>query len=278
MQRECVVCHKLADAKRGGTSTQMRTHIACRLLLAFLSTLALTEFCQAAQHSGRRARVEVAAPAPDLTSIEKQMQRIAHALELQNKNHPSDGDASTRSANAAESAAHWAFWMFVVAGVETFITALGVFLVYWTLQETRRAAGEAKRGADEARRQADAAEKSVSVARDVARAQVRAYVFVADCSVTFLNMGVGFQPIVHIVLRNAGSSPARNITWDATVQFIGYQKKRTRNLTGSADRAKWAKVQDISADNSISDSGIISDSRLCPQSLAVPRSMSICTH
>ena len=85
-------------------------------------------------------------------------QRIAAALETKNT-YDQSAKQQKYAADvlaAEQSAARWAGWLFGAAVFETWVTALGVLLVFFTLRAAQRSADEAKRGADEMKRTADA--------------------------------------------------------------------------------------------------------------------------
>lgn len=96
-------------------------------------------------------------------------------------------------------------------------------------------------------------------ARRIGEAQVRAYVSVPSATLTFLDMGVGPQPVVSVMLKNSGSSPARHLGWNVTVQFVNGQKQRTRSLIANPDPKKWARTHDVAASDTIPDRAIVTD-------------------
>lgn len=99
----------------------------------------------------------------DLASLQHQIDGIVRALKaIEAKTSATHvTSAAERTAQAEEDAAARASDLVWVGGAEAAITAMGVLLVAWTLYHTKRAA--------------DAAEKSVKVARNIGRAQVRCW-------------------------------------------------------------------------------------------------------
>ena len=88
-----------------------------------------------------------------------------------------------------------------IGAFEAILTAAGIFLVWRTL----RASWAAR---DEAERAADAAEKSVKVARNIGRAQVRAYLSCSDSTYFVHSSGITVWPR----FKNSGQSPTRRIS------------------------------------------------------------------
>jgi hypothetical protein len=192
-------------------------------------------------------------PPPSLPiPVKNDIHSIARAFETANTDNESPAKASDyqRYLNSQTDLARWGYIMLFIGGFEAAITALGVFLVWRTLLAAQASAKEAKRGADETKRQAD-----------IAQAQVRAYVSVASASLSFVDLGgVGAQPFINVSFKNSGSSQARNVGWNPTVQFVYGERKRTRSLVDSPDPQKWVRTHDIPASSPApSDGAMVAD-------------------
>jgi hypothetical protein len=161
----------------------------------------------------------------EINLVKSQIGRIAHAVESLNAKIPNQDDSAQRSATAEEWGSKWALGMLIVATIETAITGLGVLLVWKTLGASRRAAREAKRAAD-------AAEKSIKVARNVGRAQARAYVHISDIGIFFSGdvEEDSDTPAIVITASNTGQSPALEFKWTPALQYICGDKIRQQSL------------------------------------------------
>ncbi|WP_344185384.1 hypothetical protein, partial [Microbacterium flavum] len=140
------------------------------------------------------------------SSLAPDLKRIAGALEAEARKPPSDYER--RNVEAQEMVAAWTPWIAIVATLEMFITAAGVILVGFTLYHTKRAADASRDAADEAKRASNAAEKSIKVARDVGRAQVRAYL---GFDVISGDIAPGRPIKFHVRATNHGQSPAIDV-------------------------------------------------------------------
>jgi hypothetical protein len=111
---------------------------------------------------------------------------------------------SKRSENdlvAQIDSAQWAFWILIISGLGTIVTGVGIFYVRNTLQEMQ---------------------KQTKVARNIGRAQVRAYLNVIGGKYELHNSYLFLQPKI----ENTGSSPALQITINVRVLFR-VRKKHT---------------------------------------------------
>lgn len=96
-------------------------------------------------------------------------------------------DRAERDLVAQYDMALWAFWMLVVSGTATLLTAAGVWMIYRTLLHTAAMARDTKvtaQAAADGVRQAELANQSAQAAAEsawkIGQAQTRAYVTVAD--------------------------------------------------------------------------------------------------
>lgn len=150
------------------------------------------------------------APPSIPSAVQKDIHSVSRALETLSAKKKPDEDSAKRAADAAEQAAYWAFWMVVVAGVETFVTALGVLLVGFTLKATWAAKDEAKRAAD-------AAEGTLQETRDNTRLELRAYLSVEPGGINYTD--TPGHCMGHIVVRNVGKLPASNVFVEAHIKM-----------------------------------------------------------
>lgn len=125
---------------------------------------------------------------------------------------------------AQQTSAIWTFLMGCAAIIGMALSALGVWLVYTTFDETRKAnriamranvratrqavsgALETAKALDIARRNAEATIKLVETTQDSARREQRAYVTIA--AITLNNISLGSKPKAFISIVNAGKTPA----------------------------------------------------------------------
>lgn len=167
------------------------------------------------------------APVALISVIERDIKRIAKALEAQNadENSREEKNRLQQNLDAQKKMANWAGKMFWVGISESAITLLGIILVGFTLRATKRAAL--------------AAEDAVIETRRIGEAQVRAYVDIDKAAVTFrydFVPGEAF-PLIAISAKNSGQSPARDFVWRPTVQYFSGNQRRQRGL-GDA----WAEA------------------------------------
>lgn len=164
------------------------------------------------QHTNKRPSTEEGRSQPesdtkpsDLASIQHQIERVARALEATNAEKPPRDDSGQRGANAEEWGSKWALGMLIVAGLETAITLLGVFLVWQTLQAARADGAQNKRAAE-------AAEATVSVTKEVGAAQLRPYIVYDSTKISTLTApstksGITKSLELDISFRNCGLTP-----------------------------------------------------------------------
>ena len=143
---------------------------------------------------------------------------------------------------AQRSMAVWARWMALFSLAAVFVTAAGVWFVRDTLVATREMVREAQRGTAAANRAADET-------RRIGEAQVRAYlgIRVEDIEVELLEFDLNYFPhlkrmvdvmpdvgdrfshqlVFRTKIKNAGSSPARNISY-----ALRWTSKHVMSTTG----------------------------------------------
>lgn len=83
-----------------------------------------------------------AQPEPaELSPILDRIDRIATALETANANEDREGDdkRADQDLQAQKDMAQWAFWLLLTSVVSLAIGVFGLFAVYWSLSQTRRA-------------------------------------------------------------------------------------------------------------------------------------------
>ena len=114
--------------------------------------------------------------------------------------------------------AFWAMAMFFAALLGTILTGAGVFLIWRTLEATKRAAVAAEGAVTEAKNATKAAQEAVNVTRDIGRAQVRAYVTIKSAAIYFGGDDGG--PFIQIVAANSGQSPARSFVWVPEIRYL----------------------------------------------------------
>jgi hypothetical protein len=143
-----------------------------------------------AQNAVRKTAVPLAVPSPVAipSVVQTDVDRIARALEAANTRRPSPTEAQQAAENlrAQIRIADWARWMFFVALIEAAVTALGVFLVWKTLQASWRTA--------------KATERMVSDLE-------RPYLFAFSGGQLGTNLA-GAEPLLPYTVANHGRSPA----------------------------------------------------------------------
>lgn len=97
--------------------------------------------------------------------------------------------------DAQQAMALWAKLMTVASVAGLGVTAIGVYLVWGTLDQTRAAT--------------NAAQDAVAVTRDIGQRQVRAYL--VDLDVRVVGYTPGAIPTYHMIVKNTGQSPARSV-------------------------------------------------------------------
>lgn len=109
-------------------------------------------------------------------------------------------ERSKADLEAQQEMAQWAFWMVIVSGVSAAIAAFAVGLLYLTLKETRRATKAATDAAG-------AAQDTVAVTREIAQAQLRAYVLPVSNKLR----EEGGSVKIRLGFKNFGQTPAHSI-------------------------------------------------------------------
>lgn len=143
-------------------------------------------------------------------AVENSLARIARAIEA-TKSDPyaeANENRAERDLTAQQDMAKWAMWMFVAAALTTFLSAIGVFLIWRNLIHTRRAANFTGEAVDQARMTTDAALKSVLISEDTAKRQLRAYVYLRHMGHYGFD---GDKPRLKVLFRNSGQTPARKL-------------------------------------------------------------------
>lgn len=108
-------------------------------------------------------------------------------------------EESSRSENDLQQQsdmARWAFWMMVASGFSVLVTAIGIFYIRMTLDQTVSAN--------------KAANRAVDVTREIGNLQLRPHVFCASAKVIFKSGG-GNTGMLRIGLVNFGETPAKQI-------------------------------------------------------------------
>jgi len=158
---------------------------------------------------------------------ERSLEEIASSLREANKpsdltrpcragddNRDSDLCAQWKAADAARSAAN-AAWLFgllaTLVGSATLVAAWAAAL--WA----KKAADHTERGADEASRAADAAETSIGETKRIGEAQVRCYPTATSAEIGHTADGAA---MIKVMVKNAGLSPALNVTLEARVTHL----------------------------------------------------------
>ena len=155
-----------------------------------------------------------AAALPALEGIEAALRDLVAEQRQQAGLGPEDHEL--RDLHAQEAMAFWAKLMFYAALASVIITAVGVELVRRTLKASREGVRHANSAADaawktveQAKLATDAAEETTNITRDIGRRQLRAYVTVDVKKGLILNNGQELR--IHIILKNTGQTPAKNV-------------------------------------------------------------------
>ncbi|BBK40674.1 hypothetical protein STVA_06940 [Allostella vacuolata] len=110
-----------------------------------------------------------------------------------------------------------AIWMAVFTAFQVIIGGVGLFALFRTLRLTRDSVEKAGVSAEASERAAAAAIDAVSIARDTAERQLRAYV---SCTkARLVDFTAGTEPYAMLTFRNAGSTPAQSITVMCHIYF-----------------------------------------------------------
>ncbi len=149
------------------------------------------------------------------------------------ENITADGDAKQAEYDlkAQQDMAEWAFGMLIVTCWLAGITLLGVLFVWRTLSATKQTLIEAEKTTA-------AAVKTYETTRDIGEAQVRAYVYCENAAFEITKNELK----VFVVIRNAGQSPAINVSIEGGLDMyiLGGHPERpnvieSREYSGNTD-------------------------------------------
>jgi hypothetical protein len=137
----------------------------------------------------------------------------------------SDLCAQWTAAKGAADAAYWAKWSFWIS----FIGFLGLLGTLYYTRKAVLAAEEGTKDADSAlqiaQQNADAAAAQVNISEDTSHRQLRPYVYLANCRVTYHHMPgfdiVGDSAEVVLYFQNFGQTPAKDVTLKAKAFVSG---------------------------------------------------------
>ena len=150
-----------------------------------------------------------------------------------NRNYRSDLCAQWTAAQGAIDAAYWAKWGF-------WLSLAGLLGLVGTLFYTRKAVLAAEEGtrdadaaikiagknASAAMRAARAAGEANSIAQETAHRQLRPYVYLTECHVTYDHMAgfnyVGDRGVLILYFKNFGQTPAKDATLRAQASIGGH--------------------------------------------------------
>lgn len=119
--------------------------------------------------------------------------------------------AAVREVAQPNWAAEWGLWVAALA----LLVAIGqLVLFWWQLRQMRLSLRDADRAAT-------AAEGALEQMRLTSERQLRAYVVLERAVISFPRPGV---PLVHIVMRNSGQTPAFDLQWWITAMPLPYDE------------------------------------------------------
>ncbi len=125
-----------------------------------------------------------------------------------------DLESQWAAASAAERMVRLTIWQIVFGGI-------GIAAVVWSLFYTHRAVTVGMRAAV-------AAEASIASAKENARRELRAYLFVRPKSVE--NFGSGKSPVIHMDYDNAGQTPAYRVRMTGNLMLMEHPIEGDFNL------------------------------------------------
>jgi hypothetical protein len=125
---------------------------------------------------------------------------------------------------AQRDMSEWSFWALVVGGLGIVFTAVGIWFVRENLIEMQR-----QRAISESA--VEAARDANTVARDIGRVQVRAYISVKYAEMLVCKEGRPAE--VRVWYENTGMTPAKNITTNVGVTLVSTSFERFPNPFGS---------------------------------------------
>lgn len=132
--------------------------------------------------------------------------------------------AAVREVGQTSWTAEWGVWIAAGALVVAFFQLV---LFWWQLRQMRRSLKDADRAAT-------AAEGALEQMRVASERQLRAYVVLEKAVITFPQPGV---PLVHIVMRNSGQTPAFGLQWWITAMPRPYDESVVFE-----DNPNWSEV------------------------------------
>jgi len=178
-------------------------------------------------------------PPPAVSAaVQNDIHRIAGALESANDEQASAGERQRAQQNLDDQnrMAFWASAMFWVGLAEAVITACGVFLVYWTLVHTRRAANAARDAVAEAARATEVASKALIASN---RAWVKPEIGLGSPLIIYPDDNeTGASVSVSFRLKNIGNAPAIEIGLHAWLLTHASGEPTIVQLRGLCDEVK----------------------------------------
>ncbi|MGI9434328.1 MAG: hypothetical protein ACR2Q4_05800 [Geminicoccaceae bacterium] len=133
-------------------------------------------------------------PNPTITDLLSKITSLLSAPESQET-----AERSRRDLKAQEGMADYALAVAAIAGIQAFLTFVGIILVWRTLAATKRATSAAAKAAK-------AAEEAVGVTREIGEKQTRAYVNLILANVTGITPNGEMR--FNVTVANGGQSPA----------------------------------------------------------------------
>lgn len=152
-----------------------------------------------------------------LDAIQSDITRVAAALEaIRAQGEAKDKEEREQSdLNAQWEMAYWAEKMFWATAIQAFFAAIGIGFIWRTLHWTKKAVKEASAATGVAR-------DAVSITKDTAHSELRAYVGVPKAEIAFPNGRPDGEwlPIIKLEIRNSGQTPAKKVQVKATVAVV----------------------------------------------------------
>lgn len=124
--------------------------------------------------------------------------------------------------SAQNRMAEWAFWVMIVTAITAGLTAVALWFIKETLDETRRMVSEAKDATA-------AANQAVTETSRVGEAQVRAYLSAIGLKYSSKSTPEGLipGPEIHLVLNNSGATPAVNVGYFCGCEVSTFSESHT---------------------------------------------------
>lgn len=169
-------------------------------LVAVLLTLASTANAQETDQAPSSEPAPILAPAVE-PIVPRLIDRAIELLEatLAKNDDAEKTEREITDLKAQQDMAYWAMLMFWAAFAQAVVGAVGIYFIWHTIKLSQAATAAAIKAAQEA-------EKSVAIAEDTAKRELRAYV-----SITEATMGRPGSLHVSIDFKNAGQTPAYNL-------------------------------------------------------------------